>query len=84
MAAAHQAPLSMGFPRQECWSALLFPSPGDLLGRGIKSVAPAFQVAFCLTEPPGDFVLQNLSYFTIYGLISKNLGNILIIFYWTN
>ena len=67
MAAAHQAPLSMGFPRQECWSALLFPSPGDLPGRGIKSVAPAFQVAFCLTEPPGDFVLQNLSYFTIYG-----------------
>ena len=29
--AAHQAPLSMGFPRQECWSGLPFPSPGDPL-----------------------------------------------------
>ena len=27
--AAHQAPLSMGFSRQECWSGLSFPSPGD-------------------------------------------------------
>ena len=27
---AHQAPLSIGFPRQECWSGLPFPSPGDL------------------------------------------------------
>ena len=27
---AHQAPLSMGFPRQEYWSGLPFPSPGDL------------------------------------------------------
>ena len=27
---AHQAPLSMGFPRQEYWSGLLFPSPGDI------------------------------------------------------
>ena len=31
---AHQAPLSMGFPRQEYWSALLFPSPGDLPDQG--------------------------------------------------
>ena len=34
--AAHQAPLSMGFPRQECWSGWLFPSPGDLPHPGIK------------------------------------------------
>ena len=33
---AHQAPLSMGFPRQECWSGLPFPSPGDLPNPGIK------------------------------------------------
>ena len=31
-----QAPLSMGFPRQEYWSGLLFPSPGDLPDLGIK------------------------------------------------
>ena len=34
--AAHQAPLSMGFPRQEYWSVLPFPSPGDLPDPGIK------------------------------------------------
>ena len=33
---AHQAPLSMGFPRQEYWSGLPFPSPGDLPDPGIK------------------------------------------------
>ena len=34
--AARQAPLSMGFPRQEYWSGLPFPPPGDLLNLGIK------------------------------------------------
>ena len=38
---AHQAPLSMGFPRQEYWSGLPFPSPGDLPDPGIKSTSPA-------------------------------------------
>ena len=33
---AHQAPHSMGFSRQECWSGLLFPSPGDLPDPGIE------------------------------------------------
>ena len=33
---AHQTPLSMGFPRQEYWSGLPFPSPGDLLNPGIE------------------------------------------------
>ena len=36
----HQAPLSMGFPRQECWSGLTFPTPGDLLDPGIGPVSP--------------------------------------------
>ena len=35
-----QAPLSMGFSRQECWSGLPFPSPGDLPDPGIKSGLP--------------------------------------------
>ena len=38
---AHQAPLSMGFSRQEYWSRLPFPSPGDLLHPGIKPMSPA-------------------------------------------
>ena len=38
---AHQAPLSMGFPRQEHWSELPFPSPGHLLDPGIKPAPPS-------------------------------------------
>ena len=41
---AHQAPLPMGFPRQEHWSGLPFPSPGDFPNPGIKPVSPALQV----------------------------------------
>ena len=33
---SHQAPLSMGFPRQDYWSGLPFPSPGDLLNQGLN------------------------------------------------
>ena len=39
-----QAPLSVGFPRQEYWSRLPFPSPGDLLHPGIRPVSLALQV----------------------------------------
>ena len=45
---AHQAPLSMGFPRQEYWSGLPFPPAGDLLDPGIKHVSPALQVISCI------------------------------------
>ena len=38
---AHQAPLSMGFSRQECWSGLPFPPPGDLPNAGIELAFPA-------------------------------------------
>jgi len=38
---AYQAPLSMEFPRQECWSELSFPPPGDLLYPGIELLSPA-------------------------------------------
>ena len=37
---AHQAPLSMGFSRQEYWSGLPFPPPGDLPHPGIKPASP--------------------------------------------
>ena len=40
---AHQAPLSMGFPRQEYWSGFPFPSPGDLPYPGIKPEFPELQ-----------------------------------------
>ena len=41
--AAHQTPLSLGFSRQEYWSGLPFPSPGDLPDSGIKPVSPAWE-----------------------------------------
>ena len=40
---AYQAPLSMGFSRQEYWSGLLFPSPGELPNPGIEPQSPALQ-----------------------------------------
>ena len=49
----HQAPLSIGFPRQEYWSGLPFPSPGDLPDPGIKSLSHALAGRFFTTEPPG-------------------------------
>ena len=39
----HKAPLSMGFPRQECWSGLPFPPPGDLPIQGMEPTSPASQ-----------------------------------------
>ena len=50
---AHQARLSMGFPRQESWSGLPFPSPGDLPNPGIETTSPALAGRFFTTEPPG-------------------------------
>ena len=40
---AHQSPLSMGFSRQEYWSGLPFPSPGDFPNPGIEPWSPALQ-----------------------------------------
>ena len=50
---APQAPLSMGFSRQEYWSGLPSPPPGDLLDRGIEPTSPALQVSSLTTEPSG-------------------------------
>ena len=50
---AHQAPLSMGFPRQEYWSGLSFASPTDLPNPGTESAFPAMAGGFLTTEPPG-------------------------------
>ena len=58
----YQAPLSMGFSRQECWSGLLFPYLGDLLNLEIEPVSlvsPALAGGFFTTEPPGKPIEQN-------------------------
>ena len=51
---AHQAPLSMGFSRQECWSELPFPSPGDLPNPGIEPGSPILQADSLPSEPEGS------------------------------
>jgi len=48
----HQTPLFMGFPRQEYWSELPFPSPEDLPDPGIKPASPALAGGFFTTEAP--------------------------------
>ena len=50
---AHQVPLSMEFSRQEYWSGLPFPSPGDLPDSRMEPVSPALAGGFFTTEPPG-------------------------------
>ena len=53
---AQQAPLSMGFSRQEYWSGLLFPPPGDLPDPGIEPTSPASPAlagGFFTSKPPG-------------------------------
>ena len=52
--AAHQAPPSMEFSRQEYWSGLPFPSPGDLPDPGIEPGSPTLRVDALPSEPPGN------------------------------
>ena len=60
---ARQVPLSMGFPRQEYWSGLPFPSPGDLPDPATGPISPALESKFFVTEPPGKpFILLTFSF----------------------
>ena len=67
---ACQAPLFMGFPWQEYWSELLFPSTGDLSDPGLKPVSPVLAAGFFTVESPGkpgrenryDFILVLVSH----------------------
>ena len=49
---AHQAPLSMGLPRQACWSGLPFPSSGDLSDLGLEPGSLVLKVDFLPSESP--------------------------------
>ena len=57
---AYQAHPSMGFSRQECWSGLAFPSPGDLPDPGIKPRSPVLQADALPSEPPGKPMEKSL------------------------
>ena len=58
----HQSPLPIGLPRQEYWSGLPFPTPGNLPDLGIIRTSPSYPAVagkFFLTEPPGKPWLYN-------------------------
>ena len=64
---AHQAPLSMGFPRpEEYWSGLPFPSPGDLLDPEIEHGSPTVQADSLPSEPLGGLYYYIYKYIYIY------------------
>ena len=58
---AYQAPPTMGFSRQESWSGLPFPSPGDLPDSGIEPRSPSLQADALPFEPPGKPYKQSTS-----------------------
>ena len=62
---AYQVLPSMGFFRQEYWSGLPFPSPGDLPTPGIKPGSPALQADSLLSEPPGKPQKDNHFYCSV-------------------
>ena len=53
-------PPSVGFSRQEYWSGLPFPSPGDLPNPGVEPGSPALQAESLPSEPPGAYMKHNL------------------------
>ena len=55
-----QAPQSMWFSRQEYWSGLPFPSPGDLPNPGIELRSPAMPADTLLSEPPGKPIIRQI------------------------
>ena len=57
---AYKAPPSMGFPRQEYWSGLPFPSPENLPNPGIKPRSPTSQADALLSEPPEKPAFQDI------------------------
>ena len=59
---AYQALLFMEFSRQEYWSGLPLPSPGDLPNPGVESVSSALAGMFFTTEPPGKVKESELLY----------------------
>ena len=66
----HQVPLSSGFSRQEYWSGLPFPSPGDLPDPWIKPSSPALQADSLLSESPGK--LQKISSVLVHSVMSNS------------
>ena len=72
---ACQAPLSIRFSRQEDWSRLPFPSPGDLPNPGIEPASPALAGEFFTTEPQGS-PMDVSSFTSIYSPLAPSTGEV--------
>ena len=76
-----EAPLSMGFPRQEYGSRLPFPSPGDLPDPGMQPAFPALAGRFFVTEPPRKpkFIIKRMLKFS-WKLVKNKYGLLFLFF----
>ena len=77
---APQSPLSMGFSRQEYWSGLPFPSPGDHPNPGIKPGSSTLKANSLPSEPPGkpqkeEMRTKNMAVSPLWGRKKKILGD---------
>ena len=75
---AYQAPPSMGFSRQEYWSGLPFPSPGDIPDPGIVPRSPTLQADALISEPPGKSTQSRLTLcnpmdYTVHGILQDRI-----------
>ena len=74
---AHQAPPSMGFPRQEYWSGLPFPSPGDLPNSGrepMSLASPALEDGFLTTSATWEALSRICAAFWCVGFFLRGGG----------
>ena len=74
---AYQAPPSMGFSRQEYWSGLPFPSPGDLPDPGIEPRSPALEADALTSEPPGKLKVDVFWELSCFFYIPMDVGNLI-------
>ena len=72
---AHQAPPSMWFSRQEYWSGLPFPSPGDLPDPGIEPMSPTLQADALTSEPPGKSKVPLLNKIYFFDTVKQGSNN---------
>ena len=76
---AHQAPLSVGFSRQDSWSGLPCPPPGDLPHLGIKGLSPALQIASVSYVPPEKSKSLPIFKINLFLLEGKLLYNFVLV-----
>ena len=74
--AAHQAPLSMRFPKQEYWSGLPRPPPGDLPDPGIEPMSPALVGRFFTTAPPGKLSIKRRLFYLAHSDLCSHHHNL--------